>query len=555
MANITGFSRNKLFGLLLLLLLFVLFAAAARIRARPQWQQKVDAWVVEHSSAGETTEFLVVLTEQADLNAVGGRASKDEKGTAVYELLSEVALQTQPPIIAELQEAGVAYRPYWINNMIWVRGNGELVTLLARRQDVARLYANPWTKLDTITSPQVAHQAPSEASLDWNIELVNAPDVWAQGVTGQGVVVGGQDTGYEWQHPALKNQYRGWDGQAASHTYNWHDAIHEDNPQTAPGNPCGFDVPEPCDDRGHGTHTMGTMVGQDAPDNQIGMAPDAQWIACRNMEQGWGTPATYAECYQWFVAPYPQGSDPFTAGDPQQAPHVINNSWSCPVVEGCTEPDVLLDVVNNVRAAGIVTVHSAGNNGSFCGSVNEPAAIYDASFSVGATNSSDLIAGFSSRGPSSHGSAPLLKPDISAPGVSIRSSLPGDNYGYLSGTSMAAPHVAGLVALLIDAAPELSGDVDRLEQIIQDTALIRTSNEGCGGDGPQSVPNNTYGWGRIDAYAAYEAALDDVTPGPTPTATPSATPTATTTVVPSPEPTATTVVQGTRTFLPLWLVR
>ena len=205
---------------------------------------------------------------------------------------------------------------------------------------------------------------------------------------------GGQDTGYDWQHPALKEQYRGWNGQVASHAYNWHDAIHEDNPNTLPGNPCGFDSPQPCDDQGHGTHTMGTMVGQDGPDNQIGMAPGAQWIGCRNMEQGWGTPATYAECYQWFVAPYPQDGDPFRDGNPFQAPHVINNSWSCPAREGCVEPDILRDVVDNVRAAGIVTVHSAGNNGPICGSIKEPAANYDASFSVAATDNNDQVAGF-----------------------------------------------------------------------------------------------------------------------------------------------------------------
>jgi subtilisin family serine protease len=510
MQNFTAGSRKKLSKIALLNLLLILMAVAVvRIRARPHWQQKVDDWVMESTDTAEETEFLVVLQEQADLNVVDGLTAKADKGTAVYDLLTAVAQRTQPAVIAELTEAGVSYQPFWISNMIWVRGDRTLVELLAGRSDVVRIHANPWTKLDTLAMPVEARQTAEDPALDWNIELVKAPSVWAQGVTGTGAIIGGQDTGYDWQHPALMEQYRGWDGQAASHAYNWHDAIHEDNPNTAPGNPCGFDSPQPCDDQGHGTHTMGTMVGEDGPDNRIGMAPGAQWIACRNMEQGWGTPATYAECYEWFVAPYSQGGDPFSEGDPLEAPHVINNSWSCPVREGCTDPDILRNVVDNVRAAGIVTVQSAANNGPGCGSLSVPAANYEASFSVGATDSDDQIAGFSSRGPSLQDDNLLIKPDISAPGVSIRSSIPGDSYGVSSGTSMAGPHVAGLVALLIDTRPDLAGNVDRLEQLIQDTAVPQYSNEGCGNDGPDSVPNNAYGWGRIDACkAASKAGLE-----------------------------------------------
>jgi subtilisin family serine protease len=222
------------------------------------------------------------------------------------------------------------------------------------------------------------------------------------------------------------------------------------------------------------------------------------------MEQGWGTPATYAECYEWFIAPYPVGGDPMHDGDPAKAPHVINNSWSCPISEGCTNPDILRTVVENVRAAGIVTAHSAGNSGPSCGTIQEPAAIYDASFSVGATDSNDVIAGFSSRGPTTTGNNDPAKPDISAPGVGIRSSVRGGSYGTRSGTSMAAPHVAGLVGLLVAARPDLAGNVDALEQVIKESALPRFSTDGCGGDTLVSLPNYTYGWGRIDAVAAYQ---------------------------------------------------
>jgi subtilisin family serine protease len=248
------------------------------------------------------------------------------------------------------------------------------------------------------------------------------------------------------------------------------------------------------------------MVGDDGAGNQIGMAPNAQWIACRNMEQGWGTPATYAECYEWFIAPYPVGGDPMLDGDPAKAPHVINNSWGCPPAEGCNNPDILRTVVDNVRAAGIVTANSAGNSGPSCGTILDPAAIYDASFTVGATYANDTIAGFSSRGPTWVGNNDPAKPDISAPGVGIRSSVPGGSYGTSSGTSMAAPHVAGLVGLLLAARPDLVGNVDALEEVIKESALPLFSTDGCGGDKSDTVPNYTYGWGRIDALAAYRLA-------------------------------------------------
>ncbi len=186
-------------------------------------------------------------------------------------------------------------------------------------------------------------------------------------------------------------------------------------------NPCGSDSPEPCDDFGHGTHTMGTMVGDDGGSNKIGMAPGARWIGCRNMDGGKGTPATYSECYQWFIAPTRiDGSDP----NPAMAPDVINNSWGCPPSEGCN-PNSLLIPVQNLVAAGIVTAHSAGNSGSSCSSVSDPAAIYDESFTVGATDSSDNIAGFSSRGPVTVDGSNRPKPDVSAPGDNVRSSVPG----------------------------------------------------------------------------------------------------------------------------------
>lgn len=477
----------------------------SHIKAEASWQNKVDPGLLDLRNEQTAVEFLVVLQQQADLSEAELFTDKVEKGTYVYEQLTAVAKNTQAPLLRVLQDAGAEYRPFWVTNAIWVKGDVDLLEKLAMRSDVRQIHANPYVQFEVLGPPKMENSRTKVSSVEWNIELVRAPDVWAAGTAGQGIVIGGQDTGYDWQHPALIDHYRGWNGIEAAHDYNWHDAIHMDLAFRPDSTQCGFDSPEPCDDHGHGTHTMGTMVGDDGAGNQIGMAPQAEWIACRNMLGGVGTPTTYMECYEWFIAPYPVNGDPMIDGDPAKAPHVINNSWSCPVSEGCTDPDILKTVVENVRTAGILTVHSAGNGGfAGCSSISEPAAIYDDSFTVAATMNNDSIASFSSRGPVIKGDNNPAKPDISAPGVDVRSSIAG-GYGALSGTSMAAPHVAGLAALLMSAQPELIGDVDAVEQLIQDSAVPLYSEEGCGGDAVDSLPNHVYGWGRIDARNAFEA--------------------------------------------------
>ena len=479
------------------LTLFFMSAGMAPTVSAAPWQTKVDPWVRNTLEHAAETEFIVLLDEQADLSAAKDLPTKPEKGRYVYRQLTATAQRTQPAVRAHLDDLGVTYRPYWVANMIWVRGDEQVVQELAGRADVAHLYANPRVRLEE--PAQSDRQPLSPATVEWNIERVNAPDLWAQGYRGQGVVIGGQDTGYEWDHPALREQYRGWSGSMADHNYNWHDAIH------TTGDPCdvsGSEPTEPCDDYGHGTHTMGTMVGDDGGSNQIGMAPGAQWIGCRNMEEGVGTPTTYSECFQWFIAPTDLNGE---NADPSLAPHVINNSWACPPSEGCTDPTILQTVVENVKAAGIVVVASAGNSGPYCETVEDPAAIYDAAFTVGATTSSGDIAIYSSRGPVTIDGSGRMKPDISAPGSYIRSSTLGGNYGYNSGTSMAAPHVTGLVALLISADPALAGNVDALEWAITRTAEPRTSSQSCGDISGSEVPNNVFGWGRINALAASRA--------------------------------------------------
>jgi serine protease AprX len=490
---------RPIFRFTVILLVALLISGSSPIppASATPWQDKVDHWVLQSALAAENgqTDFLIYLADQADLSRAAFLITKEEKGAFVYQALTETARRTQASLLAELQRQDIPHRAYWIANMIWARGDVQLVQSLAQRRDVGRIHANP-----QMYSAQ-AERAVSEGGvtgITLNIDQVGAPLVWAAGYTGQGVVVGGQDTGYEWDHPALINQYRGWNGTEADHTVSWHDAIHEDSGFSGM-NLCEFDSPFPCDDDGHGTHTMGTILGDDGLGNQIGVAPGARWIGCRNMWFGVGTPATYSECYEWFIAPYPSGTSSFE-GDPGLAPDIINNSWACLESEGCNKLDILLSVVDAVRAAGILTVHSAGNSGPACGTVNTPAAIYDSSFTVGNVTSKDIIATNSSRGPVLVDGSGRLKPDISAPGTSIYSSYLNGSYTTLSGTSMAAPHVAGVAALLLSAQPLLSGQVDQLEQVMTSTAYALTSDQECGGVPGDSIPNNTYGYGRIDAY-------------------------------------------------------
>jgi subtilisin family serine protease len=337
--------------------------------------------------------------------------------------------------------------------------------------------------------------------VEWNVGEVGADRVWDLGITGQGVIVGSADSGVAWDHPALKGAYLGWDGSAADHDYHWYD------PWDGRA--------EPHDDGGHGTHTTGTMAGADG-ENQIGLAPGAQWIGCRNMRHGLGNPGSYTSCMEFLLAPFPHGGDPLQDGVPARGAHLVNNSWGCPTEEGCL-PDTLRIAVENLRAAGQMMVASAGNDGPACSTIVHPPALYDAALSVGATYASGQAAGFSSRGPVEAGLDPNQpKPDLAAPGVDVRSSVPG-GYASLPGTSMAGPHVAGAVALLWSAEPALIGDLDRTEAILLETAKPITVDAaceagaievgsvcGCGDDGPASVPNNVYGWGSLDAWAAVQ---------------------------------------------------
>ncbi|MFN0015419.1 MAG: S8 family serine peptidase [Saprospiraceae bacterium] len=494
------------------LFVFVLWLAAIQPALAQQGLEKIDTALLRKIESGAAAEFLVILRVQANVRDATRFHQKADKGRYVYETLLETAERTQGPVREVLRQAGAPMQSFWIVNALWSKGRADLVLRLAEMPDVARVEDNPVLHLSRV--PKLVETAAIDRitpnSNTWGLTKINVDDVWALGHTGTGVVVGGQDTGYEWEHPAIKDQYRGWDGSSADHNYNWHDAIH--NLINGGSNSCGLNLDEPCDDNGHGTHTAGTMAGM-VNSVAIGVAPNAKWIGCRNMEEGDGTPATYIECFEWLTVPTDlNDANP----DPNMAPHVVNNSWGCPSSEGCNSGNfaTMDTVINNMRAAGIVVVTSAGNDGPSCGTINNPPSIFAGSFAVGATNSSDNITAFSSRGPVTvFGNR--IKPDISAPGEGIYSCLGTDNnpgsynYASWSGTSMAGPHVAGVVALMLSARPDLIGQVTVLENLMKNTAVPRfSSSPHCGTDNASSRPNNKYGWGRVDALAAVNAAIN-----------------------------------------------
>lgn len=457
-----------------------------------QWQHKVSSQVLNKLQQNHAVELILkIQSPEVPLAHANNRIDKIKNKVAQLKL--QAAL-TQQPVIDYLQKHDIEYQSFWVSNDILIKAKSEQVPAILAMDSIIKAFANDKASLRLPNSTEKTIKSPT--AIEWNVSMVNAPDVWDLGITGQDIIIAGQDTGYQWDHPALINQYRGWDGLTADHNYNWHDSI--DSPQVSCGN-------EPCDDHSHGSHTMGTVLGDDGGSNQVGVAPGAKWMGCRNMDLGDGTPATYTECFQWFLEPTDlNGENP----DSSQAPHIITNSWLCPISEGCLDPDILQTVVNNVVDAGIVVVVAAGNSGSNCSTITAPAAIYDKSLTIGSTTSEDEISGFSSRGNVTVDGSNRLKPDLTAPGSSVRSANNSTGYSILSGTSMATPNVAGVAALMMSANPTLQGKPQLIKRILTQTTVQKTSTQSCGGISGSEVPNNTFGWGRVDALAAVNFSID-----------------------------------------------
>ena len=429
--------------------------------------------------------LFVVFRQQATFDERTLPNNVVERRNFVYQALVRNAEFTQADVQRQLDRLRIDYRSYYLVNAMEVNGGPLVKIWLTNQREVERVLPSPRLRPLSQSLPPVKGSLQQlESDGNWNLEMVGAPKVWREfGVRGAGIVVGLADSGADWEHPQLHDQYRGKNG---DHDYNWLDVWF------------GGRVPQ--DTSGHGTHTLGSILGKD-----VGVAPDAQWIGCVNLARNLGNPAVYLDCWQFLFAPYPQDGNPFRDGRPDLGAHILNNSWGCPQVEGC-DPLVFLPAVRALKAAGVFVVVSAGNSGySGCGSVDAPPAIYEEVLTVGAVNRNGDLAGFSSLGPVTVDGSQRLKAEILAPGEEIFSSYPNGTYERASGTSMAGPHVAGVVALMWSANPALVGKVDLTRQIIFDTAQTYQ------GVLPECVDANTrpaqgIGYGIMDAYRAVQRA-------------------------------------------------
>ena len=478
------------------ILLFILISSSS--------QSQISSALLKKMETNQKIPVLIQFKQQADLSGINYNWSKEQKAAYAYQVLNHTSGLSQKKCQELLQSKNISFRSFYLVNALWTELTKETILQIAALEEVDRIsYDSPQRGVPQ-QDPSI-HLTQRAPEITWGIKRVGADQVWDLGIKGQGIVVAGEDTGVRWDVAAIKARYRGNTNGLIDHNYNWHDAIHQISPLSGnPNNPCGLNLKEPCDDNSHGTHTVGTMVGETA-EHAIGMAPEAQWIGCRNMEQGNGAPSTYIECFEFFLAPYDlDGKNP----KPELAPHVINNSWYCSLEEGCdtTVFPIMELVVENLRKAGVVVVVSAGNDGAACNTLRHVPAIYDGSFSVGAFHPDNHISNFSSNGPVNNYKATRIKPNVVAPGSDVLSTLPDGQFASWNGTSMAGPHVAGLVALMISANPLLAGRVETIESIIEETAEPFVADFDCFPYSGTRIPNNTYGYGLIDALKAVKKA-------------------------------------------------
>ncbi|HPR35155.1 MAG TPA: S8 family serine peptidase [Anaerolineaceae bacterium] len=458
----------------------------------------VEQAVLDEMQLNGSASYWIQFKNSVDLSPAYTMNWSD-RGWFVYETLLKQADVTQAQVKSYLTGSKVDFKSYWINNSILVTSSSKSVL-------------NDLLKFDGIESIQarksyILYEPDTSAALldnginaiEPNLTHVNADDVWAMGIDGAGLVIANIDTGVRYSHQALVGQYRGNLGGTFDHNYNWF------NPDDL-----GDDVPR--DGNGHGTHTMGTMVGDDGSANQIGIAPGAEWIACAGCPDGSCTDTALLGCAEFIAAPTDLTGN---NADPDLRPNAVNNSWGdC----GQTYDPWFADVIDAWHAVGTYPIFSNGN-ASNCGysappglnTVGNPARSGNVTGVGSSGEQNGLYASHSNWGPTDNMDTvnptdgyDELKPQVLAPGVSIRSSVPTSDTSYedgWSGTSMSAPHVTGLVALIWQAAPCLIGDYAVTENLIESTAVDMVYDDGSSLT-PSNFPNYATGWGEIDALAA-----------------------------------------------------
>jgi subtilisin family serine protease len=456
--------------------------------------------ILDETTPDTPVNAMVFLQEQVQVDALNeqlkaARATRAERHHAVITSLQDVARETQGELLTTLENEKSAgrvegYTPYWLVNAVMIRATPAAIEDLATHPAVDVIEPELVVELIEPVEQEdiVGEKSTTGVGITPGVVAVGARRVWDElGIRGEGTLVGTIDTGVDGNHPALADR---WRGNTAPAEHAWLDVI---------GSGASF----PTDFNSHGTHVTGTITGL-ADDDTIGVAPAAEWLACNAIDQGAnpGFDSDIIEALQWLADP---DGDPSTVED---VPDVVQNSWGVNEnFSGYVDCDSRWwDAIDACEAAGVVLTWSAGNEGPGSQSLRSPAdratTIYN-SFSVGSTLTSAPyeISGFSSRGPAGPNCGPeenRVKPEIVAPGSDVYSSVPGGGYGMKSGTSMSGPHLAGVVALMRSANPEL--DVDTIKQVLMDTAI----DKGVEGE------DNTYGHGFVDAYMAVLMVMDGI---------------------------------------------
>ncbi|WP_432179587.1 S8 family serine peptidase [Streptomyces sp. NBC_00063] len=456
---------------------------------------KIDSSLTSAVAKGGEAKFFITLKDQADLSGAKKQKTHAKKAKAAYKELREHADDSQASLTAFLDKEKVGHTDYWISNTVEVTGDKALVNELAKRSDVASLIkVSSFTIDDTATPGAKATKSRTKAAgtdssaggtgdttPEWGVADVKADQVWDQYENrGEGIVIANVDTGAQYNHPDLVGNYRGNNGDGTfTNDYNFYDTTGE----------CTTSAP--CDKNGHGTHTMGTMVGK----NGIGVAPNAKWMAAKACDAvGQCLEDNLLAAGQWILAPTDHnGQNP----RPDLAPNIVNNSWG---QKDSTTP-FYEDIIDAWNAAGIFEAFAAGNDGDgvTCSTAHPPGAQV-ATYAVGAYDAAGKIASFSGFGPSPvDGSA---KPNITAPGKNITSTWINSSYMSEQGTSMATPHVAGAVALLWSAAPSLIGNIAETRKLLDEGARD-VDDTHCGGT---AGANNVWGEGKLDILSSVDKA-------------------------------------------------